>query len=145
MLRIKKPQPAFLSRVIRNKIDQMGRHWRHVDTLSSSGMLEAQNEDRWDQIVGLAEQGNTFQRTMVSVLRDLQKQENRRNAKRNDLAKKMVRRYEQEKQLAEHEWIARKVQKNAERKARTLLRKASRDTNDHLSSNYSSEPIPDAS
>lgn len=124
MLRFKRPQSPFLSRVIRNKIDRSDRHYRNMKELIEVRLPEAEDEDNWEKILGVKDERGGFGHAMQDVIRIRQGVEAAHVEKRNAMAQKMMEIVERERELAEREKIERKVQKNLVKRAKTAERKA---------------------
>ncbi|KAL2174607.1 uncharacterized protein P884DRAFT_249769 [Thermothelomyces heterothallicus CBS 202.75] len=58
-LRLKKPQPRFLERVIRQKVERRAKKAIKIMEMQNEGMIDASDEDEWERLVAkmLAENG----------------------------------------------------------------------------------------
>ena len=128
MLRFKRPQSSFLSRVIRNKIDQSDKYFVSVQRYEADLLPQAQQEDAWESFLDIPGGRGTFTRTLSQAMDEAGQREKLRGEKRNILAHKMREIVQGEWVLAQEERIQRKVQKNIERRARTAELRAKGDT-----------------
>lgn len=125
-LRIKKPQPQSLSRMIRNKLAQRWRYVERRDELEVA-ILFAKDEDNWDQNVGHAEEA-TWEAPMREAMDELYKKVAEFDYKNYERGKKLWKIVLAERALAEKEEAERKQKEEAERKQKTKDSEASRST-----------------
>lgn len=112
-LRIKKPQPQNLSRVIRNKL---GRRWGWIERRDRLEIekLFAKDEDYWDSLVGDKE-SPSWADAVVESIRDVLTKISESDKKVKELAEKMWNIVLAEKELAEKEEAERKRRESEER------------------------------
>ena len=132
-LRIKKPQPPFISRMIRD-IAKTREHRINTGKRLAHQLPIAENEDQWDRILyyhtGLDLRSPSEQLWRYEVGRasvenhQLQVDAIRR---RKDISAKMYAIVEKEKVLAEEEKLRMRNEKHKARKARRLARRGSTD------------------
>ncbi|KAL1996595.1 hypothetical protein VTN49DRAFT_7460 [Thermomyces lanuginosus] len=113
-LRIKKPQPQSLSRMIRNKLAQRWKYVKRRDELEVA-ILFAKDEDSWDQKVGYAEEA-TWEAPMREAMDELYKKVAEFDYKNYERGKKLWKIVLAERALAEKEETERKQKEEAERK-----------------------------
>lgn len=128
-LRIKKPQPPFLSRIIRDTVETRERRLTREETLSKEAPI-AEDEDEWDQILnqrfGLDSRDSLEQPWKHEVKQAFDENHKLQVAaiqKRADIAAKMYAIAEQEKVLAKEEKLRIRDEKHKARKARRLARR----------------------
>ena len=126
-LRIKKPQPPQLSRIISESIKVRERRLSRFQMLLNE-MTIAEGEDLWDRILsqefGLVSSTKESSWTAVTraAMAEISEAQNRAIAKRMKMAEKMTDIVEKETALAEEERRNKKDLKHKERKARQLER-----------------------
>ena len=115
-LRIKKPQPDYLTRVLRNKIKQREKRLLTIQRLTETVSL-AEEENRWDDLVvalaateGVEEHAEPIASTRSSwtaaietSIAELASRHSRFQRKNRQIATKMTEIIDQEKRLAEKE------------------------------------------
>lgn len=128
-LRLKKPQPPFLSRVIRDIVATREARIMVAERLTDELWI-AENEDQWDQILneqsGLAYRGpqeDSWHREVKRAIDKNHKSQVEAIQKRADVAAEMYAIVEKEKVLAEEEKLRIRDGKHKARKARRLARK----------------------
>ena len=128
-LRIKKPQPPFLSRIIRDTV-KLREHRLEREARLSREIPFAKDEDEWDQILyeySGVKQGSLedppWRREVRRAFDTNHKQQVAAIQKRTDLSAKLFAIVEQEKALAQEEKIRSRSVKNKARKARQLARR----------------------
>ena len=126
-LRIKKPQPPFLSRIIRDAVNTRERRLALAGRLASETLV-AEDEDEWDNILqqqfGLDHAGEQpWQREVKLASGKVHQMQVEAIRKRINLSAKMFAIVEQEKALAEEEKLRLRDEKHKTRKARQLARR----------------------
>jgi hypothetical protein len=118
-LRIKKPQPVFLSRVINDKIKQKQKRQDHVERIEAD-MAWAEDEENWENLVGSrVAQGsnsrgdrNPWSKDMIDAKKEVEWRLSQGYAKAQNTASKMLKIVDEEKRLFEEEGIERKREKD---------------------------------
>ena len=125
MLRIKKPQPPFLSRIIRDTANTRERRIVTADRLVSE-LPTAEDEDQWDEILheryGLPLE-EPWDREIRRSFYQSQKMQGGVIRKRIEITTKMYAIVEQEKALAKEEKLRIRDEKHKASKARRLARR----------------------
>lgn len=128
-LRLKKPQPPFLSRIIRDTVRTRELRITRAERLSNEIPI-AENEDEWDKILyehsGLhygGPQEKPWEREVKQAFDNNHKLQVEAIQKRADIAAEMYAIVQQEKVLAEEEKIRIRDEKHKATKARRLARK----------------------
>ncbi|KAL1988246.1 hypothetical protein VTN96DRAFT_221 [Rasamsonia emersonii] len=114
-LRIKKPQPQNLSRVIRNKLE---RRWAWIERRDRLEIekLFAKDEDYWDSLVADEEaESPSWADAVVESIQDVLSKISESDKKAKELAEKMWKIVLAEKELAEKEEAERKKREAEER------------------------------
>ncbi|KAI9875412.1 MAG: E2 ubiquitin-conjugating protein mms2 [Pleopsidium flavum] len=120
-LRLKKPQPAFLGRVIKDKIAQRQKYFQRLQALEVQAEL-AGHEDHWDRLLsrmhGVREEGgrdkvNWREEIEVSI-KDIEQRLSKQEEGNVAMAVRMQWIVDREKELAEVEKMQRKDQKSRE-------------------------------
>ncbi len=128
-LRFKKPQPPFLSHMIRKKTNEREKRIARTQRLENLLPL-AEDEDRWDDILrktnGILcnDNGSTWASTTHEALLHVKKVHKDNSIKRMHIAQRMFEIMERERILAEQEKIIRRNQRHQAYKARRKLEKA---------------------
>ena len=125
-LRIKKPQPPFLSRIIRDTVETRERRLTLAERLTSEALV-AEDEDEWDDILhqhfGLHHAGEEpWQREVKRASDNVHRLQAEAIQKRVNLSAKMFAIVEQEKALAEEEKLRLRDEKQKSRKGRQLAK-----------------------
>lgn len=128
-LRLKKPQPPFLSRMIRDTVKTRELRLARAERFTNEIPI-AENEDEWDDILyehfGLRvrdPQEDPWDREVNRAFNRNHKLQVEAIQKRADTAAEMYRIVEQEKVLAEEERLKIRDEKHKARKARRLARR----------------------
>ena len=126
-LRIKKPQPPFLSRIIRDTVKTRERRLTLAGRLTSEALV-AEDEDEWDSILhqhfGLDHAGEQPWQHEVKLASDnVHQLQVEAVQKRVNLSAKMFAVVEQEKALAEEENLRLRDEKHKTWEARQLARR----------------------
>lgn len=127
ILRLKKPQPPFLSRIIRDTVKTRERRLAVAGRLTGE-ILVAEDEDEWDKILhqhfGLDHAGEQpWEREVKRASDKVHQMQAEALQKRSNLAAKMFAIVEQEKALAEEEKLRLRDEKHKTREARQLARR----------------------
>lgn len=125
-LRIKKPQPPFLSRIIRDTVETRERRLARAERLTSEALV-AEDEDEWDKILhqhfGLDHAGEEpWQREVKRAADNVHRLQVEAIQKRVSLSAKMFAIVEQEKALVEEEKLRPSYEKHKMMKARPLAK-----------------------
>ena len=125
-LRLKKPQPPFLSRIIRDTVKTRERRLAVAERLTGE-ILVAEDEDEWDKILhqhfGLDHAGEQpWKREVKRASDKVDQMQAEALQKRINLSAKMFAIVEQEKALAEEEKLRLRDEKHKTRKVRQLAR-----------------------
>lgn len=127
ILRFKKPQSPFLSRIIDNKIKQ---RQSRIDNIDKTETLVAwgRDEDEWDHIVGSKSKKkedlwHTESHVQKKSIEGLMRNEER---KVSQISKRMLEIVDKEQALADQEREDRKAQKSKERRKRKEARGVTR-------------------
>lgn len=118
-LRFKKPQSAFLSRVIRDKLGQRQKYFERLQALEQQAELAAL-EDRWDRVLfrmhGARDREDTAEADWTEELelsiRDTMQRLAKQDKANVAMAARMQEIVDREKELAEAEKMQRKDQKS---------------------------------
>lgn len=128
-LRLKKPQPLFLSRIIRDNVNARERRLT-LEARLASELPIARDEDEWDQILyehfelnDVDPEEKPWEREVKQALAKNHKLHVKAIQKRTDISAKMYAIFEQEKALAEEEKLRIRDEKHKARKARRLARR----------------------
>lgn len=128
-LRLTKPQPPFLNRIIRDTVKTREHRLTGADRLTREIPI-AEDEDEWDQILcehfGLdyeEPQEDPWQREVKQAFDENHRVQIAAINKRADISAKMYAIVEQEKALAEKEKLRIRDEKHKARKARRLARR----------------------
>ena len=128
-LRFKKPQPPFLSHMIRKKTNEREKRIARTQRLENLLPL-AEDEDRWDDILrktnGILcnDNGSTWASATHEALLHVKKVHKDNTIKRMHIAQRMFEIMERERILAEQEKIIRRNQRHQAYKARRKLKEA---------------------
>ena len=129
MLRLKKPQPPFLSRIIRDRVKARERRITIGQRLASEIPI-AEDEEKWDQILQeqfdlnyVDPQEQSWDREVGRALGRNQKMHMEAVKQNTDTSAKMYAILEQEKVLAAEENLKIRDEKHKARKARRLARR----------------------
>lgn len=123
-LRIKKPQPPSLSRALRSKA---ANRWKRIvrhERLSEE-LTAAEAEDKWDHLVGDADDSTTYATTIQQNLRDTSKWIRIADEKNAELARKMWAVVLKERELA----VKEKQERKRVRRERWLEQQPKKDSN----------------
>lgn len=128
VLRLTKPQPASLSHYIKSRI--VDRQKRQDRKASLEDQLQlARWEDDWDDILSQkgvrqpkSKQEGTWSREVFLLLKETLKKIEEEGRKNREMAERMVKIVDREKELAEIERKARRREKNEERRRRKAER-----------------------
>ncbi|KAI9846106.1 MAG: hypothetical protein M1837_004362 [Sclerophora amabilis] len=144
MLRFKKPQSLFLSRVLREKIRQKAKRWGAVNKLEEEGLAMAEMEDDWegflsDQWSNEAEMGGNvhaenvanridaedpqFKQSMSETIESLYSDIEKQDINNRELATKMQQIVDQEQELVDEEKRNRRQKARDRRVNRRRLRR----------------------
>lgn len=129
MLRLKKPQPLFLSRIIRDYVNARERRLTLGQRLAGELSI-AEDEEEWDHILhdhfGLNyvdPEEQSWEREVKQALEKSHKLHVKAIQKKADISANMYAILEQEKALAEEEKLRIRDEKHKARKARRLARR----------------------
>ncbi|CAF9926386.1 MAG: hypothetical protein ALECFALPRED_003430 [Alectoria fallacina] len=128
-LRLKKPQPPFLSRIIRDTVNTRELRITRAERLTSEISI-AEDEDDWDQILYnrfgmdyMDTEGEPWDREVKRASDRNHKLQVEAIKKRADVAAEMYAIVEQEKALAEEQKLRKRDEKHKATKARRLARR----------------------
>lgn len=123
-LRFKKPQSPFLSRVLRDKINQRQKFLDHTKRLEPD-IVWAADEDEWEQLVDgktAPRDGVSFENEMTRAKKQPEKRFIEVQVKAIHVAKRMLKIVEEEKRLFEEERIQRQNERSRRRRERSESR-----------------------
>jgi hypothetical protein len=127
-LRFKKPQSPYLSRVLRDKLEQRQKQMDHIDRLEMD-LRWAADEDAWDKLVdhrfGRIEQ--SWQTELLTAKKELWTRLNVQSKRAKETARRMLSIVDEEKRLYEEERKVRKMEKNRKRQERKEAERGSAD------------------
>jgi len=131
-LRFKKPQSPFLSRVLRDKINQRQKMLDHIERLEPD-IVWAADEDEWEQLVGGKDARTdpvSYEREMIKAKKEPEKKLDRYGKKAVQVSRQMLKVVDEEKKLFEEERIQRRKEKSQKRRERRENRGFSKDSNE---------------
>lgn len=121
-LRFKRPQPDFLSRVFRNKINQRQRRNNNLMKMDEDYKWAA-NEEQWDRIVAneankVHKEMSTWRQPLANARAAIEEQLDEEHHKVEKMSRKLLRITNQEEDLRVKEKQERKMAKNKDRQER---------------------------
>lgn len=128
-LRFKKPQSPFLSRVLRDKINQRQKMLDHVERLESD-IVWAADEDEWEQLVGgkdAPRDSASYEKEMIMAKREPETKLDRIGKRAVQVSRQMLKVVEEEKKLFKEERIQRLKEKRQKRRERKGSNGSSKD------------------
>jgi hypothetical protein len=116
-LRFKKPQSSFLSRVLRDKLNQRQRLQNHMMRLEPD-IVWAAHEDEWERLVGEKQGPGGWPKYETEMTRAKEEPENKLlkiQLKAQEVAGQMLKIVDEEKRLLKEERIQRQKEKKRKR------------------------------
>jgi len=131
-LRFKKPQSPFLSRVLRDKINQRQKMLDHVERLEP-GIVWAADEDEWERLVGgkdVLKDPVSYEREMIKAKREPEAKLDRIGKKAVQVSRQMLKVVDEERKLFEEERIQRHRENRQRRRERKESSGSPKDSNE---------------
>jgi len=116
-IRVKKPQPEYLNRVLRDKIERKSVRHERIIEWSGEQMDLAIAEQEWDERLGLSQHGEgNWQKVLVQEAQRVGAQMQNESAKTGELGRRMTEVVDRERAVWEQERMAEKREKGRVRR-----------------------------